>query len=128
MEYLRNIVTCPVSLFQQFLSFVHVKYESPAALKEKMSLAHTIMNRNSEIILGVAEILRNLLQHNKEILFNVSLPWSKVIVVHNHPLVVIPTKHTHTSTSKLGIPHLTLNDLYFFIYSVSIRLMLKLLI
>lgn len=116
MEYLRNIVTCPVSLLQQFLSFIHVNNESPAALKEKTSLVHTIMNRNSEIILGVVETLRNLLQHNQEILFNVSLPWSKVIVVHNHPLVVIPTKHTHTSTSKLGIPYLTLTDLYCFIY------------
>lgn len=126
MEYLRNIVTCPVSLLQQFLSFIHAKYESPAALKEKKSLAHTIMNKNSEIILGVVEILRNLFQHNKEILFNVSLPWSKVIVVHNHPLVVIPTKHTHT---HIQTGDTTFNFNWFvFIYSVSMQLMLKLLI
>lgn len=48
--------------------------------------------------------LRNLLQHNKEPLFNVSLPRSKVVIVHNHPLVIIPTKDTQSKISIQPLP------------------------
>lgn len=33
---------------------------------------------------------RNLFQHNKEAIFNVSLSWSEEVIIHNHPLVVVP--------------------------------------
>lgn len=63
------------------------------------------------------KVLRNLLQHNKEPLFNVSLPWSKVVIVHNHPLVVIPTKHTHAySTHPNWAYNLWLTSVYWSVF------------
>lgn len=49
---------------------------------------------------GETKVLRNLLQDDKKPLFELYLSWGKMLVVHNHPLVVIPSQHTQTHNLK----------------------------
>lgn len=102
MKHLRNIVTGPVTLLKQFLSLIFEVNVPPAQFQRKKSFSLVWWFCSSKVLkmLFEQEALRNLLQDNEKPFSKLCLSWGKMLVVHNHPLVVIPSWHTHTHNLK----------------------------
>lgn len=102
----RNVVTGPVTFPEQLLSLVSDGDVSPATFERKEGRRASVQfcpssKQSAGNVAGTKRPLRNLLQDDKKPLLELCLSWGEMLVVHNHPLVVIPSQHTHRQTHNL---------------------------